>query len=171
MNLRYLPPAAALVGLGKMITGRIRFKGADPGTKFILADGQRHRVFRIMQSGPGPEIPGGSAVRLTIRFRFARFSPRTNQSLSLIPVPVIAGMPGILQKVWTYCAETGYSQGIYRFTSKALAEAYLGSPVVSVLKHRAEKGTFSWEIEDIGQSTLTPDTIDQNKEQTSGTDP
>jgi hypothetical protein len=170
MNVRYFPPVTAIVGLGKLAAGRVRFKGHDPGTEFILADGERHRIFRVMQAAPESELSGGSVVRLTIRFRFARFSPGTNQVLSLLPVPVITGMPGILQKIWTYCDETGYSQGIYLFESKAFAEAYLGSPVVRVLKGRTAEGSFSWDIEDGGQGAQTPDAADQEKEAASGTD-
>jgi hypothetical protein len=168
MNIRYFPPVSAMAGFGRMITGRVHFRRERVGTIIVSADGEQNRVFREMRVDRAGDVMPESKVTLTLRFRFARFSPRTNQFLSLLPVPVIAGMPGILQKVWTYCDETGYSQGIYLFESKMFAEAYLRSPIVRLLEGRAAEGSFSWEIEAGSQSALTPNANDQEKESASG---
>lgn len=171
MTLRYLPPFTAVVGMVRMLTGQVRFNRDRLGEEIVMEEGQRHRVFREIRVHSKKGIRPGSEVTLTVRFRFARFSPRTNQVLSLIPVPVIAGMPGLLRKTWTYCDETGYSQGIYQFESNVLAQVYLRSPVVRVLIRRTAEGTFTWKIEDMDQGTLTPGAAGQEKEAASGTDP
>ncbi len=147
MKLRCLPPVAAIAGLVRMCTGRVHFNRQRVGEVLVLGNGERHRVFREVRLDPGRPVPSGSTVRLTLRFRFARFSPATNRRLSLLPIPTIIGMPGFLQKTWTHCDETGYSRGIYLFESAAQAETYRQSPVITVLKKRTAQGTFSWQLD------------------------
>ena len=156
MSIRYFPPLAAMAGFGRMIAGRVHFRRERVGTVIVSADGERHQVFREMRVDPAGDVVPESLVTLKLRFRFARFSSGTNQILSLLPVPVIAGMPGILQKTWTYCDETGYSQGIYRFESELLAEGYLRSLVIHVLKRRTVEGSFAWDTEYDHQGSLPP---------------
>jgi len=146
MDLRYLPPVAAITGLGRMLTGRIRFNRQRAGDVFVEENGEQHRVFREVHVDPPGSLQGGPPVVLKIRFKFARFSSAVNRWLSLIPVPAIIGMPGFEQKTWTHCDETGYSQGIYRFESVQTAEAYRASPVVRLLEKRAVPGSMSTSI-------------------------
>lgn len=163
MNIRYSPPLAAMAGFGRMIAGRVHFRRERVGTILVSSDGEQNRVFREMRVDPAEDVLPESAVTLKLSFRFARFSPRTNQFLSLLPVPMIAGMPGILEKTWTYCDDSGYSQGIYHFESELLAERYLRSLVIRVLKRRAVKGSFAWDIESDHQDSLTPKYQARNK--------
>ncbi len=156
MDLHTLPPVAAMAGLVRMLTGRVHFDRDRIGDVLTMENGERHRIFREMRVDPAGDVMQESAVTLKLRFRFTRFSSGTNQILSLLPVPVIAGMPGILQKTWTYCDETGYSQGIYRFESDLLAEGYLRSLLIRVLKGRTVEGSFAWNIEYDHQGSLTP---------------
>jgi hypothetical protein len=55
-------------------------------------------------------------------------------------------MPGFRQKTWTFCGETGYSQGIYQFESMELAEGYRTSPVMRILEKRSVPGSTSHEL-------------------------
>lgn len=143
MVLRYLPPVAAITGLGRMLAGRVRFNRRRVGKILIEENGEQHRVFREVEVDSPQRLPCGLPVALKLRFRFARFSPAVNRWLSLIPVPAIIGMPGLRQKTWTHCDETGYSQGIYQFESIETAEAYLASLVVRMLEKRAAPGSMS----------------------------
>jgi hypothetical protein len=117
-----------------------------------MENGEQQKVFREMWVEPVSKEKHESPVTLILRFKFARFSPATNRILSLLPVPVIVGMPGFIQKTWTYCDGTGHSQGIYLFESAQQAEAYRNSPVIRVLEKRTVKGSFKRG----DQSALTP---------------
>jgi hypothetical protein len=55
-------------------------------------------------------------------------------------------MPGLRQKTWTHCDETGYSQGIYRFESVETAETYRASPVVRILEKRTVPGSMDHSV-------------------------
>lgn len=142
MDLRYLPPVAAITGLGRVLTGRVSFNRQRVGEMLFEENGEQHRVFREVRVDSPRSMPVEAPVVLKLRFRFARFSPAINRWLSLLPVPAIIGMPGFKQKTWTYCDETGYSQGIYRFESVETAEAYRMSTVIRVLEKRIVPGSM-----------------------------
>jgi hypothetical protein len=153
MKLRYSPPVAAAAGFIRILAGRVHFNRQRVGEVLIMENGERHRVFREVRVDPGFPVPPESTTTLTLRFQFARFSQVTNQRLSLLPAPVIIGMPGFLKKTWTWCEETGYSQGIYLFESVREAEAYRQSPVIRVLIKRTVKGSFSWTLDPVQENT------------------
>lgn len=158
MELKTLPPVAAMTGLARTLAGRVHFNRNRVGDELILENGERHRVFREVRVDPGRMVPPESTVMLTLRFQFARFSQVINQRLSLLPVPVIIGMPGFLQKTWTVCDESGYSQGIYVFASAKQADAYRQSLVVRVLKKRTVKGSFTWTLDSVREDSAAPAT-------------
>jgi len=83
---------------------------------------------------------------LMVRFRFARFSPVANRRLSLIPVPIILGMPGFRQKTWTFCEASDFSQGIYQFESPETADGYRLSFVMRILEKRSAPGSMTHEV-------------------------
>jgi len=153
MELRTLPPVAFVAGLGRMLAGHVHFDRQRHGEVLVMENGERHRVFREVRVGPAGAAGPESTVKLTLRFKFARFSPAVNERLSLIPIPVIIGMPGFRQKTWTHCEETGYSQGIYLFASARQAEAYRVSPVIRVLRRRTVEGSFTWELDPVEEGT------------------
>ena len=143
---RYLPPVAATVALWRLLSGRVRFPKDSRGRTLTMEDGQKHIVFREMRVAPSRPGSEGSMTVLKVRFRFARFSPAVNRRLSLIPIPVIAGMPGLRRKIWTLCEESGVSQGLYQFESPSQAEGYLKSAVMRALERRSVPGSTSHEI-------------------------
>jgi len=146
MGMRTLPPVAAMTGLARVLAGRVHFDRKRIGQVLVVEDGERHRIFREVRVDPARKEPSDPPVTLTLRFRFARFSPAANRRLSLIPIPAIIGMPGFLGKTWTHCEKTGISQGIYRFESLETAAAYLASPVVRILERRAAPGSMGHSI-------------------------
>lgn len=146
MKLRCFPPVAAMAGLWRMLTGRVHFNRQRLGETIVMGNGERHRVFREARVDQSPMVEPESVVTLILRFQFARFSPAINRLLSLLPIPVILGMPGFLRKTWTFCDQTGFSQGIYLFGSAMQAEAYRQSPVIGILKKRTVEGSFSWKV-------------------------
>jgi hypothetical protein len=158
MELKTLPPVAAMSGLIRTLAGRVHFNRDRVGDELVMENGERHRVFREVRVDPHRMAPPESVVTLTLRFQFARFSQAANQRLSLLPIPVIIGMPGFLKKTWTWCDETGYSQGIYLFASAGQAEAYRRSPVIRVLKKRTVKGSYSWTLDSVREDSAEPAT-------------
>ena len=136
-RLRRSPPICALVAIGGFIIGRIRFSRTLTGQRIETDDGV-FTVFRHM-TRRGPPAP--TETLFVVRFRFARFSQRTNRWLSLIPVLAIAGYPGFRDKLWLVNEETGHWEGLYRWESADAVEAYRRSLVLGVMNRRAQPGT------------------------------
>lgn len=143
---RYLPPVAAGVGLWRLVSGRIRLPGDRVGRFLTTENGEVHTVFREIRVASSRSVTTEDMTVLRVRFRFARFSHPVNRILSLLPVPAIIGMPGFRGKIWTFCRDSGYSQGIYQFESLEQAEEYCQSPVMVVLEKRSVPGSMSKEI-------------------------
>lgn len=143
---RYLPPVSIAVTIGRLFSGRIRFSGDRVGKTLTMENGEVHTVFREVQVASSASVPDSSMTILKVRFQFARFSPAANRRLSLLPVPIILGMPGFRQKTWTFCEESSYSMGIYQFESPEAAEGYRRSPVMRILEKRSVPGTMEQEI-------------------------
>jgi hypothetical protein len=134
------------VALWRLLSGRISFPKIRLGKVLTMEDGEKHTVFREVRVASTRSVPAGSLTVLRVRFRFARFSNAVNKRLSLIPIPVIIGMPGFRQKTWTFCEESGYSQGIYQFESADQAERYRVSPVMRILEKRSVPESTSHEL-------------------------
>ena len=143
---RYLPPVSIAVTIGRLFSGRIRFSGDRVGKTLTMENGEVHTVFREVQVASSASVPDSSMTILKVRFQFARFSPAANRRLSLLPVPIILGMPGFRQKTWTFCEESSYSMGIYQFESPETAEGYWRSRVRRILEKRSVPGTMEQEI-------------------------
>ena len=143
---RYLPPIAVVVTVWRLLTGRVRLSKDRLEQVLTMEDGEAHVVFREVRVASFRPVPTGSMTVLKVRFKFASFSPAVNRRLSLIPIPVITGMPGLRQKTWTSCEDSGYSQGIYQFESLEQAEGYRNSPIMRILEKRSVPGSTSYEI-------------------------
>jgi hypothetical protein len=143
---RYLPPVAIAVTVWRLLSGRIRFPGDHVERILTMEDGEEHVVFREVRVASSRSVPEESMTVLKVHFKFARYSAAVNKRLSLIPIPVITGMPGFRQKTWTYCKESGYSQGIYQFESMEMTEGYVASPVMRILEKRSAPGSTSYEL-------------------------
>ncbi|UCG39348.1 MAG: hypothetical protein JSV00_03720 [bacterium] len=144
--IRYLPPVAVAVSAWRLLRGRLSFPREKVGTILAMEDGEVHAVFREMRVAPARSAPRDSMAVLRVRFRFASFSPAANRLLSLIPIPVIAGMPGLRRQIWTFSRESGYSQGIYQFESADQAGRYRRSPVMRILQRRSVPGSTFHEL-------------------------
>ena len=144
--VRYLPPVSVAVAIGRLLSGRIRFSADRVGQLLTMEDGEEHRVFREVRVASSAAVPDSSMTLLKVRFRFARFSPTVNRRLSLVPVPIILGMPGFRQKTWTFCEASGFSQGIYQFESPETADGYRLSFVMRILEKRSAPGSMTHEV-------------------------
>jgi hypothetical protein len=140
-NARFLPPVALAVTLGLLISGRIRFHRDRMGRVLTMEDGEKHVIFREVSCDSRKPASNESMAVLKVRFRFSRFPHTVNRVLSLLPIPIITGMPGFRRKCWTFCKESGYSQGIYQWESPVLAECYTRSSVMRLLRRRSVPGS------------------------------
>lgn len=145
-TIRYLPPVCAAISTWRVLSGRVSFPKDRLGKTLAFEDDGVHSVFREMQVSSPQPCPSKYMTVLKVSFKFARFSPTVNKWLSLIPVPVILGMPGFRHKTWTSSGDSGYSQGIYQFESMDLAVGYRESLIMRVLKKRSVPGSTSYEI-------------------------
>jgi len=146
VRLSYLPPVSVAVSIWRLLTGRISFPRNRVGQGVTMEDGDAQTVFREVRVASSKSVPVESMTILKVRFKFARYSAAANRRLSLIPIPIIAGMPGFRQKIWSFSGESGFSQGIYQFELMSQAEEYRNSPVMSVLEKRSVKGSTSHEL-------------------------
>ena len=117
---------------------RARFPKTFKGQTIQMDDGKRFTIFRHAHRKNQCANP---AV-LVVRFRFEKYSEKTNRRLSKIPIPLIVGFPGFCDKVWMSC-EDGYWQGVYQWESPAAVDSYKRSFVLSIMNRRAAKNTVT----------------------------
>lgn len=136
--MRRIPPVCFFVAIFLWLFRRARFLKTFHGKTIQADDGKRFKVFRHAHRKRECQNP---AV-LVVRFRFAKYSQKTNRRLSLIPIPLIVGFPGFCDKVWM-ASEDGYWQGVYQWESEAAVESYKRSFVLSVMNRRAARDTVT----------------------------
>ena len=145
-SIKYLPPVALAVSVGRLLSGRIRFPKEHTGKLLINENGDEYYVFSDTQvTSSGSRLAGPKAV-LRVRFKFDRYSDAVNRRLFLLFTPVITGMPGFHRKIWSVCEPRGVYQGIYQFESVEQAENYKRSAVIWILEKRSVPGSISYEL-------------------------
>ena len=127
------------------LNGRVRFPSGSVGS-VVAGPDEDFVVFRKMVLEPAPGQYRDPQALFTVRFRFARFSPGTNQRLSLIPAPLIAAQPGFRSKTWMLGRETGMFQGRYEWDSVEDARAYWTSLPMRLMKRRAIAKSLWYEV-------------------------
>jgi hypothetical protein len=119
--VRRSPPICLVVALVLALLGRLRLRRKYVGRVVSMEDGRRFRVFRHLSRRTGK---AGRPAVLVVRFEFKRFPQRVNRFLSLVPVPLIGGIPGFCDKVWMVDEDSGAWQGVYQWESAEAVEAY-----------------------------------------------
>jgi len=142
-KVRHLPPICFLAANANLLIGWVRFPREHLGRVLEMDDGQRFTVFRHAHL---KRRASGKPAVFVVRFKFARFSQAANRRLSIIPIPLIVGFPGFMDKLWMVNAENGYWQGVYQFESPAAVEAYRHSFVLGLMNRRAASGTLSEQV-------------------------
>ena len=144
-ELNQFPPLLLARATLLRLRGRIHFPKGCVGDVEHGED-EDFVVFRKVMLEPlrdQPEKPGAIFV---VRFRFARFTPRTNRFLSLIPIPFIVAQPGFRSKTWMIGKKTGEFQGVYEWERVEDAESYWTSFPMKLMKRRAVPETLRHEI-------------------------
>jgi len=113
--------------------------GEFVGRQTISDDGKVFTIFRQIKKRKA-DLSGGK-ITFVVSFKFARLSHRANKLASIIPMLLIAGFPGFVQKLYAVNNETGYWQGIYEWSSSDHLETYRQSFVYRMMNRRALKGT------------------------------
>jgi hypothetical protein len=121
-------------------------------------DAQVFTIFRQIKKGKTGSSEDN--IIFVVRFKFAHLSHRANKLASIIPMLLIAGFPGFVQKLYAVNKENGYWQGMYEWRSAKHLEAYKLSFVFRMMNKRSLKGTV--QSRTISNSHLS-DLIDADK--------
>ncbi len=127
-----------------MITLRLRFPEDYCNRHVAMKDGMKFTIFRHMRLRRKKHSSVGSIF--IVRFKFKKFSHKTNIRTSRIPMPLIAGFPGFRDKLWMIDWQTGYWQGLYQWDSTDAIEKYKKSFVLGIMNRRSIHSTLSYEI-------------------------
>lgn len=138
-KVRILPPVCLSVAILELLTGKLRLSREFVGCETINDDGQVFTVFRQIKKRKA--VISDDLATFVVRFKFARLSHRANKLASIIPMLLIAGFPGFVQKLYAVNKETGYWQGMYEWRSADHLEIYKTSFVYRIMNKRAIKGT------------------------------
>jgi hypothetical protein len=139
-KLRILPPVCLLVAILELLCGRLRMPREFMGRKTVFDDGQVFTIFRQIKKRKA-KLSEHSVI-FVVRFKFAHLSHEANKLASIIPMLLIAGFPGFIQKAYAVNRENGYWQGIYEWQSPSHLEAYRLSFVYRMMNKRALKGSL-----------------------------
>ena len=90
-----------------------------------------------------PQSMGSDTCVFVVSFRFAHLSHKANKLASLIPMLLIAGFPGFMQKIYAVDPESGYWSGMYQWRSENDLKAYQKSLVYRMMNKRAVKGSVT----------------------------
>jgi len=134
-----LPPVCLSIAIMELLSGTLKMSREFAGRETISADGQVFTIFRQIKKRKAKF--SDRHITFVVRFKFARLSHQANKLASIIPMLLIAGFPGFVQKFYAVNIETGYWQGMYEWRSENHLEAYKKSFVYRMMNKRALKGT------------------------------
>ena len=124
-----------------------------------MDDGLEFKIFRHMRLESKDQSEIGSIF--IVRFKFKKFSHKTNVRMSRIPILLIAGFPGFRDKLWMIDWKTDYWQCIYQWKDVETIENYKKSFVLGIMNKRSINATISYRvindknIDDYIQSIIT----------------
>lgn len=139
--IRKLPPVCLILALTRMITGQLVLSNNLRGKEVEIEKGKAFVIFRNIKQKKASS--NKEQAWFAVSFKFARLSHKANKLTSLIPMMIIAGYPGFMQKIYAVNPANGYWQGIYQWKSQAHLEAYKKSFVFRMMNKRAIKDTVS----------------------------
>jgi hypothetical protein len=140
-NIKIIPPVCLIVSLARLSVGKLRFSKYYLNKEVKGNDGKTYTIFRHIRIHP-LQMESGSCV-FVVQFRFAHLSHRANKIASIIPMLIISGFPGFVQKMYAVDHEDGFWQGMYQWRSQNDLEAYQKSFIFRMMNKRAVKGTVT----------------------------
>ena len=139
-GIRITPPVCLIISLAELLCGRLHFPGNYLNSEIQGNDGMTFRIFRDIRKNPIGEESGNCVF--VVRLRFAHLSQRANRLASVIPMLIIAGFPGFMEKIYAVNPDNGYWQGMYQWKSAKHLEAYKKSFIYKMMNKRAIKGSI-----------------------------
>ena len=141
------PPLLLIRATKLLFQGRVHFPKDQVGE--VVKEDEEFEIIRKVVVNPDKNQPEKPAAIFRVYFKFARFSPKTNKYLSLIPIPLIVAQPGFRSKTWFTGKDSGAFQGIYEWDTVEDAENYWNSFPLKMMKSRAIPETLKYEIKNI----------------------
>ena len=139
-KIREIPPVCLPIALFRLLSGKLRLLQDYRGETLEVSDGSYFRIFRNIATVP-PE-PGPDPCVFIVSFKFSRLSHKANKLVSLIPMLLIAGFPGFVQKMYGVNQDNGYWQGMYQWKTEAHLARYKHSFVFRMMNRRALPDTL-----------------------------
>jgi len=138
-NARIFPPVCLSIAILDLLRGKLRISREFVGRETRIDDAQVFTIFRQIKRRK-PEF-SEAHITYVVRFKFARLSHQANKLASIIPMLLIAGFPGFVQKLYAVNKENGYWLGMYEWKSARHLKVYKRSFVYRMMNRRAQKGT------------------------------
>jgi hypothetical protein len=129
-----------------VVRRRLHFPKDRNGEVITASDGKEYVIFRGLTVDPRKNQPEKPGAILRIQFDFKSGSAGKNKRLSIIPIPLIAGLPGFRSKYWMLHEPSGGFQGLYEWDSVQDAENYEKSFAIKLMTKRAVPGSVNFEI-------------------------
>lgn len=146
-NLKQIPPVLLARALGLTLSGRVHFPG-DRLEESVPGE-ETYKIFRQVVVDPSTGQPQRPGAIFKVCFHFAKFSTKTNITLSWIPVPFIIAQPGFRSKTWLLGQKTGVFRGLYEWDTVEDAENYWTSFPMKLMKKRAAPDSLTYSISEI----------------------
>jgi hypothetical protein len=167
-NLRKIPPVCLVISLARLVSGRLIVSHSYRERPVVNARGGTFIIFRHIRVNPLEQETGNCVF--VVSFKFARLSFRANKLASVVPMLMITGFPGFMQKMYAMDPDTGFWQGMYQWRSGEHLEAYQKSFVFRMMKRRAINGTvneltlLNQQLTDYLKSSQTIQKIHENED-------
>ena len=143
-NLRKKPPVCLFVAITKLLLGRLKLQRNNIGLNIRTGNADNFAIFRHISVFPIHHSKDNCVF--IVSFKFARLTHKTNKIASIIPMLLIAGYPGFMQKIYSLNLKNGYWQGLYQWKSITHLEAYKKSFVFRMMNKRALIGSVQFDI-------------------------
>jgi hypothetical protein len=142
--MRKIPPVCIFVALASLLLGRLKLQRNNIGLTVPAGNADKYTIFRHISISP-IHHEKDNCIFIVI-FKFARLTHKANKIASIIPMLLIAGHPGFMQKIYAINPDNGYWQGLYQWKSISHLEAYKKSFVFRMMNKRALFGSVQFDM-------------------------
>lgn len=134
-KIRKIPVVCLVIAVTKLLIGKLKLSNNHVGSEVKNNNGDLFLIFRNILTNK--QIKNTETCVFIVSFHFTRFSHKANKLASIIPMLLIAGFPGFVQKMYAVNSINGYWQGMYEWKSIEHLEEYKKSFVYRMMNKRA----------------------------------